>query len=286
MESRTLLEHAKLPLLRDLRSASRRLAEREKKLVREQRDAEAAEDLGKVAQMLTSSGKKLDQRYEAVNVTDYFIEPPKEVRIELDPAITLRENIDRMFKRQQKAGRGKQIVSRQLADVHSRVSAISERMRRLQAIKDWDTWLAVAERIAAERSADATGPERPQQGTPRHRMLVVDGFEILIGRSSRENDILTFQVAGPEDFWLHVADYSGSHVVVRNPAKDKSLPDNVLNKAAQLAAYFSQARNSSKVEVHYTRRKHVSKPRRAKAGLVKLSEFTSIRVEPRNWLEE
>jgi len=286
MESRTLLEHAKLPLLRDLRGASRRLAEREKKLVREQRNAEDAENLGKIAQMLTSSGRKLDQRYEAVDVTDYFNEPPKEVRVELDPAITLRENIDRMFRRQQKAGRGKQIVSRQLADAHSRVAAIAERMRRLQAIKDWDTWLAIAERISAERSADTTGSESPQQGTPRHKTLVVDGFEILIGRNSRENDILTFQVAGPEDFWMHVADYSGSHVVVRNPAKDKILPDNVLTKAAQLAAYFSQARNSSKVEVHYTRRKHVSKPRRAKAGLVKLSEFMSIRVEPRNWLEE
>lgn len=287
MESRSLLEHAKLPLLRDLRSASRRLSEREKRLVREQQGAEAAENLGRVAQMLTTSGNKLDQRYEALDVTDYFSETPKEVRVELDPAITLRENIERMFKRQQKAGRGKQIVLRQLAEVHSRGSAIAERMRRLQAIKDWDTWLAIADRIAAERSSDGSGSERPQQGTAaRHRTLVLDGFEILVGRNSRENDILTFQVAGPEDFWMHVADYSGSHVVVRNPGKEKSLPDNVLSKAAQLAAYFSQARNSSKVEVHYTRRKHVSKPRRAKAGLVKLSEFTSIRVEPRNWFEE
>jgi predicted ribosome quality control (RQC) complex YloA/Tae2 family protein len=60
----------------------------------------------------------------------------------------------------------------------------------------------------------------------------------------------------------------------------------VLIKAAQVAAFFSQARNSSKVEVHYTRRKHVSKPRRAKPGLVKLAVFESIRVEPKNWLEE
>ena len=72
--------------------------------------------------MLTTSGKKLDQRYDAVTVTDYFGETPQEVRIELDPAITLRENIDRMFKRQQKAGRGKQIVARQLAEVRSRAA--------------------------------------------------------------------------------------------------------------------------------------------------------------------
>ena len=101
-----------------------------------------------------------------------------------------------------------------------------------------------------------------------------------------QNDTLTFQVAHPEDFWMHVGDYGGSHVVVRNPAKERVLPDNVLTKAAQLAAYFSQARNSSKVEVHYTQRRHVSKPRRAKPGLVKLSEFLSLRVEPKNWFDE
>jgi len=169
--------------------------------------------------------------------------------------------------------------------VHTREAAIGERIRRLQAIKDWDTWLAIAERVASEQERFAAPEERQGQGTPRHRTLTVDGFEILIGRNSRENDTLTFHVAGPDDFWIHVADYSGSHVIVRNPAKAKTLPDNVLTRAAQLAAYFSQARNSPKVEVHYTRRKYVSKPRRAKPGLVKLSEFGTIRVEPKNWFE-
>src|SRR5262245_22868796 len=72
VESRTLLEHAKLPLLRDLRSAGRRLAEREKRLIREQKSYEGAEDLQKVGQMLATSGKNFDQRYETVTVTDYF----------------------------------------------------------------------------------------------------------------------------------------------------------------------------------------------------------------------
>ena len=72
--------------------------------------------------------------------------------------------------------------------------------------------------------------------------------------------------------------------VVRNPGKEKDLDDSTLVKAAQLAAYFSQARNSSKVEVHYTKKKHVTKPRRAKPGLVRLLEFKTIKVEPKNWL--
>ena len=286
LESRTLLERAKLPVVRELRLATKRLTERERKLVREQKKYAEAESLQKTAQMLSASGMKMDQRYEKADVTDYFGDKPAPLRIELDSAITLRENIDRLFKRHHKAGRGRSIVEKQLVDVRSRKSMIGEQTRRLDAIRDWDTWLAVANRIQDEKKSPAAEKAQPVSNRKRFRSIVVDGREILVGRSSRENDELTFQTATPDDFWLHAGDYSGSHVVIRNPQREKEPPENVLTKAAQLAAYFSQARNSSKVEVHYTRRKHVSKPRKAKAGLVRLVEFKSIAVEPRNWLEE
>jgi predicted ribosome quality control (RQC) complex YloA/Tae2 family protein len=156
----------------------------------------------------------------------------------------------------------------------------------LQAIKDWDTWLAIASKLpkGALTATDGGRVVAEGEGTKKFRAFTVDDREILVGRTARENDQLTFDVAAPDDFWFHVADYSGSHVVVRNPRKDKDLEEPVLVKAAQLAAYFSQARNSSRVEVHYTKRKYVSKPRRAKPGLVRLIEFKSIKVEPKNWL--
>ena len=284
IENRTLLEQTKLPFLRDLRAVSKRLGDREKRLIREGRKYEDAETIQRTAQMLASSGMTMDQRYESVSVMDYVSETPQQVQVPLDPAITLRENIGKMFKLHRKAGRGRQMVERQLAVIHSRQGAIGEQLRRLQAIKDWDTWLAIADRIAKEERAVDSAADRPPVARRRFRSLSVDGHEILIGRTSRENDELTFQVAGPDDFWLHVADYSGSHVVVRNPSREKAPPENVLIKAAQLAAYHSQARNSSKVEVHFTHRKHITKPRRAKPGLVRLLEFNSITVEPKNWL--
>src|SRR5207247_2681269 len=143
-----------------------------------------------------------------------------------------------------------------------------EQTKRIQAIKDWDTWVAIASKIPAVY--DRPGGRRPplQEETrpsqKRYRSVKIDGRDILIGKGARENDELTFDVASPEDFWFHVADYSGSHVVVRNPGKDRELEESALVKAAQLAAYFSQARNSSKVEVHYTKRKHVTNLRRDK----------------------
>src|SRR6185369_10768235 len=154
--------------------------EREKRLVREQAGHEDAEKLNKTGQLLTASGKKLDQRYDEVTVTDYFQDQPGDVRIELDGALTLRENIDKLFKRHQKAGRGKQVVARQLAELRSRGSAIAEQMRRLQAIKDWDTWLAISERITNEKDGARTPAPGPMlgiggvKGARRYRTITVE----------------------------------------------------------------------------------------------------------------
>ena len=107
-----------------------------------------------------------------------------------------------------------------------------------------------------------------------------EGLEILVGRSSKDNDVLTLKIARNDDFWLHVAGYGGSHVVLRNPAKLPIAPKQSLLEAAQLAAYFSQARNAPKVEIHYTQKRFVSKPRGAKPGLVRLKEYNSILARP------
>lgn len=117
------------------------------------------------------------------------------------------------------------------------------------------------------------------KGRP-YRTLLVDGFEVLIGRGSEENDALTFDVADPHDTWLHVGGGTpGSHVVIRNPEK-KEIPRAVLETAAAAAAWHSKARAAAKVEVHYCPVSAVSKPRGAPPGMVQLAQWKSVRVKP------
>jgi predicted ribosome quality control (RQC) complex YloA/Tae2 family protein len=119
------------------------------------------------------------------------------------------------------------------------------------------------------------------KGRP-YRSLMVDGFEVLIGRGDADNDALTFDVAEPHDFWLHVTGPPGSHVVVRNPDRLEALPQPVLEQAAALAAWHSKARGSrGKVEVHVCRAADVSKPRGAPPGEVRLRRWDSVRVYAR-----
>ncbi|MGH7264170.1 MAG: NFACT RNA binding domain-containing protein [Candidatus Rokuibacteriota bacterium] len=112
------------------------------------------------------------------------------------------------------------------------------------------------------------------------RTVMVDGFEVLVGKSDEENDVLTFDVAAPGDFWLHVAGgVPGSHVVVRNPEGLDELPDPVVERAAALAVWHSKARGRRRVEVHLCRAADVRKRRGAPPGEVLLRRWTAIRVD-------
>jgi predicted ribosome quality control (RQC) complex YloA/Tae2 family protein len=114
-----------------------------------------------------------------------------------------------------------------------------------------------------------------------YRTFQIGGFEVLVGKGDADNDVLTFRVAEPRDFWLHVAGAAGSHVVVRNPDDLEELPADVLERAAALAAWHSKARGRrGKVEVHVCRAADVSKVRGAPAGEVRLRRWDAVRVYP------
>lgn len=107
----------------------------------------------------------------------------------------------------------------------------------------------------------------------------VDGWEVLVGQSAKDNDRLTFKVAAPQDVWLHVGGGTpGSHVVVRNP-DGGDVPRDVVKRAAELAVRHSKAKNAGgKVDVHVCRACDVTKPRGAKPGSVQLRRYESVKV--------
>ena len=103
---------------------------------------------------------------------------------------------------------------------------------------------------------------------------------VLVGRTAQDNDILTFKLASPSDFWLHAAGASGSHVVVRNPDGLGRLPRETVEYAASLAARHSKARRGGRVAVHLCHVEQVRKPRGLPAGKVTISRYRTVHAEP------
>jgi predicted ribosome quality control (RQC) complex YloA/Tae2 family protein len=93
-----------------------------------------------------------------------------------------------------------------------------------------------------------------------------DGL-IWVGKGAAQNDMLTFKIAKPFDLWLHAKNHRGAHVIVQRK-RGQDCPGELLVDAAMLAAHFSDARGEAIVEVQYTPRGQVRKPRKSPAGLV------------------
>jgi predicted ribosome quality control (RQC) complex YloA/Tae2 family protein len=106
-----------------------------------------------------------------------------------------------------------------------------------------------------------------------------DGFAILVGRNSRQNDEVTFRRASGDDWWFHARGVPGSHVIVR--AAGQEMPGSTIERAAELAAYFSRSRNEPDVVVDYTQRRHVRRIPGAAPGLVTYSQELTLRAIPR-----
>jgi predicted ribosome quality control (RQC) complex YloA/Tae2 family protein len=103
-----------------------------------------------------------------------------------------------------------------------------------------------------------------------------EGIPIYVGKNNTQNEYLTNRLAQSSDTWLHTKDIPGSHVVIRS----SSFSDETLLEAAQLAAYYSQAKESSQVPVDYTVIKHVHKPNGSKPGFVIYVNQKTIFVTP------
>jgi predicted ribosome quality control (RQC) complex YloA/Tae2 family protein len=223
---------------------------------------------------------------DKVSLTDYYAEGTPTVEIEVDENVTLQEAAGQSFSRYTKAKRAVEEIGKRLLQLERELEEFDgKRLRLEEAIANRDA-VAMAE---FQGPKTRPSPERKKQKASltipgMRRYLSSDGYEVLVGRAARDNDQLTFRVARPNDLWLHAGDYPGSHVIIRNSSRNE-IPHRTIIEAAQLAAKFSQASKDSKVAIHYTRRKFLTKPKGAAPGLVRLSSFKTITVEPGENLE-
>ena len=225
-----------------------------------------------------ASAKRTGNR---VTLQDYYAEGTPLVEVEIDENRTLQEAAGDAFSRFTRAKRAVEEIGTRLAQLDQELAGLENKRLSLAAAiasRDENALVSFAGK-KAEKALRSKKQKAPLAlpGTRRYRSS--DGYEVIVGRTARDNDNLTFRVARPNDLWLHAGDYPGSHVIVRNSSRTE-IPHRTIIEAAQLAAKFSQAGKDSKVSIHYTRRKFLGKPKGAAPGLVRMSTFKTITVEP------
>ncbi|MBI1379735.1 MAG: DUF814 domain-containing protein [Planctomycetaceae bacterium] len=246
--------------------------------------AQGAERWQQDGELLKASLGSLIRGMKQIEVADWFAggEPRT---IALDPKLSPRENLERIFERAKKLERSKDAIARERELALARVAALEDCIARLGS-DDADP--AAIEREAVEAGlVEALGEVRGkkvQTKAPRlcyKRFAATSGADVLVGRSAKDNDELTFRVARGNDLWLHTADSPGSHVVLRVERGAEPHPEDLLD-AAHLALHFSPLAGARRASIHIAARKLVHKPKGAPAGLVTLSggRTLEIRLEP------
>ncbi|GAB5464811.1 MAG: NFACT family protein [Candidatus Kapaibacteriales bacterium] len=157
----------------------------------------------------------------------------------------------------------------ELEEAQSIISQIEERPRykELEKIQKNTKWL----------QKQNYGKKKTEDKFRKFELAV--GIYLYVGKSAANNDELTNHFAKPRDIWLHAKDVSGSHAVIKGVDAD-SIPKYLLDKSAEITAYYSSARNQSYVPVSYTQKKYVRKPKGAAVGAVIVTKEDVVFVEP------
>jgi predicted ribosome quality control (RQC) complex YloA/Tae2 family protein len=205
-----------------------------------------------------------------------------EVEVPLDPALRPHENAERWYEEARRRSRAEERLPELIEGAEAEAERWGEAVRALEA-GEAPEWVEAALRRAEAREPRAKAAQEERR--PFRVYRTSGGLEVRVGRTSRDNDRLTFGHAAPGDVWLHARQVPGSHVVLRWPGEGAP-PARDLEEAAVLAALHSKARSSGTVAVDWTRRRYVRKPRGAPPGRVTLLQAKTIFVEPDPMVEE
>lgn len=225
------------------------------------------------ADLLMAHLQNWEPGMKTITLADF--ETGKPVTIPLNPEKNVVQNAQALYKRHQKLKRARNAVEPLLKEVQEEIHYLEQVEASLTQAdtyntpEDLQTLQEIREELIGQgylgtpdqRSRDVSDVSEP------YRYRTPSGFELLVGRNNRQNDQLSFRIAGDYDLWFHTQEIAGSHVLLR--LEPGSVPDEAdLQFAADLAARYSRGRQSDQVPVVYTQPKYVYKPKGAKPGMV------------------
>lgn len=238
------------------------------------------EDFKIKGDLLTSyiySIKKGDTSFTTVN---FFSEEGEEVTIPLDENKTPSENVQRYYKKYNKLKKSEESAIEQLEKNSDELQYLNSVLTNIENCESYTEIDDIKEELVStgyvrKRKTNGKNNKKVKPSKPLH-YISSDGIDIFVGKNNLQNDNLSLKFANKNHMWLHTKNIPGSHVIVCS----NDVPDNTLVEAATLAAYYSKAKDSSKVDVDYTLVKNLKKPNGAKPGMVIYHTNYTMTVDP------
>ena len=237
-------------------------------------------------ELLSANLYQVANYVEAVTLENFY-DDNHLIKVPLCKDLTAADNAGRYFKRYHKAKTAKNAIREHLTENENELTYLESLYYQCEKAENDDDLAETAGELV--KSGYLKGKQQKKtekRNAPLPPLKTVyQGYTIRIGRNNKQNDRLTLKNAAKDDLWLHTKDIPGSHVIIEK--KDGAeIPEAVIVRAAQYAAFHSKAKDAPKVPVDYTEVKQVKKPNGARPGMVIYFEQTTIMVSPRPPLYE
>lgn len=218
------------------------------------------------------------------DVVNFYDENADTIRIALDITKTPQQNAQKYYKDYAKAKTADKILRVQIENAAEELlylETVADEINRAENEQDLSSIRRelIAEGYLKENKSEKNNKKQQKLKPDFREFETSDGFKVLVGRNNRQNDLLTMKTANKNDLWFHTKDIPGSHTVI--VADGREITEQAILEAARIAAYFSKAKDSSRVPVDYTLIRRVSKPQGAKPGKVIYTEQKTVFVTPK-----
>lgn len=265
-----------------IKSITTKLERDKKKVEKQQNELLSAEDREKykIYGELIIANLHIIPENNKIKVLNYYDPEQKEITIPLDPKLNLKQNSQKFFKRYGKLKNAEEELQKFIEVTNEEIKYLENilfSIEECQTADDLDDiYIELINEGFMKRKSKV---KKVKEYKPEFLTYVSSiGHEIIVGKNNLQNDMLTFKIGKKEDYWFHAKNIPGSHVLIRTNGDE--LTDEEYVEAARLAAYYSKSKNSSSVEVDYTKKSNVKKPANAKPGFVIYETNYSMLVEP------
>ena len=239
-----------------------KIQKRISKIEKELEEYEKAALYKMYGEMILSNMGQIRKGAASVSLDSTFDESSEKMTIKLDPAKTPSANAEAYFKKAKKAAGSRSVLEGRLAESNQELAELEGILGLIENDQGAAEKRLIEAGLIVDPESRISSKKAVEPRKPYRRFIASCGWEILVGKSNKDNDELTFHIASKEDYWFHAWQGAGSHTVLRLPDRSSKPDKQTLLEAASLAAWYSKAKHSSKVPVLYTLVKYVRKPRK------------------------
>ncbi|GCE20501.1 Rqc2 family fibronectin-binding protein [Dictyobacter kobayashii] len=302
-EWRDAVDTLRAPLRKILQTNIERCKRKAELLQQEMANSAEAASYRLYGELLLAHQHEVEQGPTSIVLDNYFEQDPtgdtQKVTVPLDPRFDAVTNANRNFNKYHKLRRALELVPGQIEQNDTELATLEQFFADLKLAENaaeiahvkaevqaagYIRGKAAVDKKALKAAKKGKGgkatkgkPTAPGGGVPLH-FQSREGFTLLVGKNSRQNEEVTFRQATSNDMWLHARGVAGAHVIIK--AAGREIPRSTIDQAASLAAYYSEARGTTSAPVDYTLQRHVRHMKGGGPGMVIYEREHTIYIEP------